>query len=108
MMGCDAPALLSPFTLTLTLSHRGRGDTICYALPPVHRPGIPLRSSVGLLGSASPFDSRKGTVALDGLSGVEGGCLVCGCLGFFGVGAGVDGGFCPCVAAAGDEGDAFG
>ena len=27
VMGCDCPALLSPFTLTLALSHRGRGDS---------------------------------------------------------------------------------
>ena len=30
-VGCDAPALLSHLTLTLTLSHRGRRDTA--ALP---------------------------------------------------------------------------
>ena len=51
---------------------------------------------------------RSSKEALGGLAGVEGGCLVCGGLGFFGVGAGVDGGFCPCVAAVGDESDAFG
>ena len=65
---------------------------------------VPLPGTIASL--ASPFAPRKGR--LGGLTGVEGGCLVCGGLGFLGVGAGVDGGFCPCVAAAGDEGDAFG
>ena len=49
------PTLLSPFTLTLTLSHQGRGD-LAAALPhPMH----PLRS----LRSASPYASRRGRYA---------------------------------------------
>ena len=47
--------MATPITLTLTLSHRGRWDTICYALPPC-RPGhtpafaslrVPFRFSKG-------------------------------------------------------------
>ena len=44
MMGCDAPRpMAAPITLTLALSHQGRGDTICYALPPVRPRASPAR-----------------------------------------------------------------
>ena len=46
------PALLSPFTLTLALSHRGRGDD----LPP-GRPGHTPLASLRLL---APLSERKG------------------------------------------------
>ena len=36
--------MATPITLTLALSHRGRGDTICYALPPVLPGHTPLAS----------------------------------------------------------------
>ena len=36
------PALLSPFTLTLTLSHQGRGDIAAARVSPVEGEGRPL------------------------------------------------------------------
>ena len=40
MMDCDGPALLSPFTLTLTLSHQGRGDFAAAWLSSIKGEGI--------------------------------------------------------------------
>ena len=61
MMGYDAPRpMATPITLTLTLSHRGRGDTICYACRP-SAPGIP-RALASLV--RAPFVSRKGRFGL--------------------------------------------
>ena len=46
-MGYDAPGPFFPFTLTLALSHRGRGDGA-----PTHPPRACPRSVVGHLGFA--------------------------------------------------------
>ncbi len=41
--GVASPTLLSPFTLTLTLSHQGRGDFVAARLSPVKGEGKPPR-----------------------------------------------------------------
>ena len=77
------PALLSPFTLTLTLSHQGRGDDrggqglsrrggILPFTPPPR--GHPLRS----LRSASPYALRRGRWAppFDGHTPLAARCLL--------------------------------